>query len=367
MGIKNLSVLLKDKASSAFTKIDVDDFYGKRVAIDLNNLMCRYFSIYLKEEVYQTDFIRGKLNRKNVVNKWILSIVDFGLLMIQYGITPVFVLDGGTRKEKEDTKQKRILEKKKARNTGDEILRKIESVKSLFDVSDNDISELKKCMSKDISISREEVEQLKDVLDYFTFPVLNAEYDAEQMCCSLSIEGKVDAVYSTDMDCLAFGCCCLITDIDRTEGIKFNSISLSKILECLDLSFISFVDLCILCGCDFNQNIPKIGPKKSFELIKNHESIDFFPPSIDIQILKHKKCREIFEYSPTQVSDSKLLLRPREVRLRLNTHEDTLGSALKQREGRYTFLSKGFPEPQSKFYLQMPHIFEKSKIEVVFI
>jgi 5'-3' exonuclease len=129
-----------------------------------------------------------------------------------------------------------------------------------------------------------------------------------------------------------------------------------------------------LCGCDFNQNIPKIGPKKSFDLIKTYENIDLFPSTINVEILKHKRCREIFGYSPTQVESSSLFLKllskdenhklTQEDAIRLADLNET--QALKQREGRYTFLMKGFPEPQSKNYLQMPHIFEKTT-EIVFI
>jgi flap endonuclease-1 len=364
MGIKNFSILLKDKAASAFMKMDISEFYGKRIAIDLNNIMYRNFSSIWKEEIYQTDLINNNVDREKVVHKWIHSIIDFGLRFLEHGITPVFVLDGGTRKEKEETKQKRISEKKKARDASNELLMKIRNTKSLFDIQSNDLFELRKHMSKDVSLKTEEVDLLKQNLDEFRFPILDALYDSEQMCCALAIEGKVEAVFSTDMDCLVFGTPYLITDFDREsrDAIKLNVISLSETLNCLDLSFKSFVDLCIMCGCDFNQNIPKIGPKKSYDLIREYKSIDNLPDKLSVEVLEHQKCREIFQFSPTNIPDDSLCMK------KINFKETKNKSMeRKWREGQLALIMKHLPEPQSKTYLQIPTLFERTQVEIIFV
>lgn len=375
MGIKNFSTLLKEKASSAFIKLDINDFYGKRIAIDLNNIMYRYFSSYLKEEIYQTDLIQNDVNREKVVVKWVHGLIDFGLLWLEHGVTPIFVLDGNTRKEKEDTKQKRINEKKKARDLGIDLLTKIRSAQSLFDVSPNDLSELRKHMSKDVSLKTEEVQLLKKTLEEFKFPVLDAKYDSEQLCCSLAIEGKVEAVYSTDMDCLVYGTPYLITEFDKEnrEKLYLNVISLQKTLENLDMTFSSFVDLCIMCGCDFNQNIPKIGPKRSYDLMKEYETIDRLPGNYDIQVLEHMKCREIFSYESSGIEDEYLNMRFENIinqrdHLSLKRIDTTQDKCMerKWREGRLNLMMKHLPKPESKPYFQMPNIFD-NRFEIVIV
>lgn len=376
MGIKNFSTLLKEKASSAFIKIDINDLYGKRIAIDLNNLMYRYFSSYLKEEIYQTDLIQNDVNREKVAIKWINGIIDFGLLWLEHGVTPIFVLDGDTRKEKEDTKQKRINEKKKARDLGNDLLNKIRSSRSLFDVSPNDLSELRKNMSKDVSLKTEEVQLLKKTLEEFRFPVLDAKYDSEQLCCSLAIEGKVEAVYSTDMDCLVYGTPFLITEFDKEnrEKLFLNVISLEKTLENLDLTFTTFVDLCIMCGCDFNQNIPKIGPKRSYDLMKEYHSIDDLPENYDIKILEHKKCREIFTYESSGFEEEDLNMRfdkplnpllGIDMKSPVKNNRET-NQERKWREGRLILMMKQLPKPESKPYFQMPQVFD-NRYEIVIV
>ena len=367
MGIKNFSTLLKEKASSAFIKMNVNEFYGKRIAIDLNNIMYRYFSSYLKEEIYQTDLIQNDINREKVVGKWVNGIIDFGLLWLEHGVTPIFVLDGETRKEKEDTKQKRINEKKKARDLGSELLFKIRTARSLFDISPNDLVELRKHMSKDVSLRSEEIQLLKKTLEEFRFPVLDAKYDSEQLCCALAIEGKVEAVYSTDSDCLVYGTPYLITDFDKEnrETLGLCVISLGKTLECLDMKFESFVDLCIMCGCDFNQNIPKIGPKRSYDLIMEHQSIDRLPSQYDIGVLEHEKCREIFTYQPSRIEEEQLNMKKSSSN---PIFQDASKNSMerKWREGRLTLMMKHLPEPVSKPYLQIPQLFE-NRFEIIFV
>ena len=366
MGIKNFSTLLKEKALSAFIKKDINDFYGKRIAIDLNNLMYRYFSSYLKEEIYQTDFIHSDINREKVVVKWVHAIIDFGLLWLEHGITPIFVLDGGTREEKEDTKQRRISEKKKARDSGKELLDKIRGSRSLFDISPNDLSELRKHLCKDVSLRTEEVCYLKKTLEEFQFPVLDAKYDSEQLCCTLAIEGKVEAVYSTDMDCLVYGTPFLITEFDKEnrEKLVLCGISLEETLKALDITFKSFVDLCIMCGCDFNQNIPKIGPKRSYDLIKEFGDIDSLPKQYETQILEHVKCREIFSYEPSNVSEN--LLNMGRNFVQDNARQKSMER--KWREGRLCLMIKNLPTPVSAPYIRMPEYYEKeNRVEFVFV
>jgi flap endonuclease-1 len=369
MGIKNFSTLLKEKASEAFIKIDINDFYGKRIAIDLNNIMYRYFSSYLKEEIYQTDLIHEDVNREKVTNKWVNGVIDFGLLWLEHGITPIFVLDGDTRKEKEDTKQKRINEKKKARDIGNDLLHKIRTAHSLFDISPNDLSELRKNMSKDVSLKTEEVQILKKTLEEFGFPILEAKYDSEQLCCSLAIEGKVEAVYSTDMDCLVYGTPYLITEFDKEnrEKLSLCVISLQKTLEHLDMTFSSFVDLCIMCGCDFNQNIPKIGPKRSYDLIKEYETIENLPKQYDTSVLEYRKCREIFSYESTGFEEQDLNMKIDGILGSPITRKtDNKTMERKWREGRLILMMKHLPKPVSKPYLQMPHIFD-NRYEIIIV
>ena len=61
---------------------------------------------------------------------------------------------------------------------------------------------------------------------------------------------------------------------------------LDTILSDLELNYTQFIDLCILCGCDYTCTIPKVGPVNALKLIKKHITIDNFenvPKEFDYQ------------------------------------------------------------------------------------
>src|SRR5205085_556375 len=73
---------------------------------------------------------------------------------------------------------------------------------------------------------------------------------------------------------------------------------LSDILDKLKISFKTFVDLCIMGGTDFNDNIPNYALKKSYNLLIKHGSIENLPPNLNTEILNYKRSREIFKVIP---------------------------------------------------------------------
>lgn len=46
------------------------------------------------------------------------------------------------------------------------------------------------------------------------------------------------------------------------------------LLESFEMTMDEFIDLCILCGCDYTKNIGGIGPVKAFKFIKDHGTIE---------------------------------------------------------------------------------------------
>ena len=72
------------------------------------------------------------------------------------------------------------------------------------------------------------------------------------------------------MDSLTFGSSILIRGMSMAKqksGIELMHIDLSKVLEGLELSQEEFIDLCILCGCDYTSTITGIGQVKAYKYI----------------------------------------------------------------------------------------------------
>ena len=96
------------------------------------------------------------------------------------------------------------------------------------------------------------------------------------------------------------------------EGVVF--IDQKCVLETLNLTQEEFVDLCILCGCDYTTNIQGMGPMTAYKYLSENKNIEGVIRRIEIDNLKKKKLLKInnnFEFekarlmflSPDVISD----------------------------------------------------------------
>lgn len=105
---------------------------------------------------------------------------------------------------------------------------------------------------------------------------------------------QIYAVGSEDMDTLTFGSPVLLKYLTMAEARKMpiNEVSLPDTLEGMGLTMdqvrgaarrvhaamltraAQFIDLCILCGCDYMEPIKGMGPKTALKLIREHKSLE---------------------------------------------------------------------------------------------
>jgi flap endonuclease-1 len=69
------------------------------------------------------------------------------------------------------------------------------------------------------------------------------------------------------MDCLTFGTPYLLRGFNSSKE-PVTQIELSEVLSGFDMNMTEFIDLCILCGCDYSQSIGNIGPVTAFKLMQ---------------------------------------------------------------------------------------------------
>jgi len=80
-------------------------------------------------------------------------------------------------------------------------------------------------------------------------------------------------VASEDYDCLTFGATLMLAGFkNKKEPVK--ELTLSLVLEGLALTMDQFIDLCILCGCDYVNSIKGLGPTTVLKLIREHKNIE---------------------------------------------------------------------------------------------
>lgn len=309
MGIHNLNKIIKKYAPNCIKKLNIkDNFKGKKVAIDISLYIFKYKAIF-------GDY-------------WINSIIKLFNIFHNYNIKTIVVFDNKNKlqdKKNENTKRKdnrlKLLDKIKNleqsislyKNTGEitETLKQInsksnsEKVKRLLTTNESKESEhinIKNCeyeleslKSQIVNITNQDTENIKKLCDCLGIDYIISESEAEATCVYLNKHGIVDCVLSDDTDIIAYGCIVSVNKINTVEE-DFYTINFQELLLELDLSRDSFVDLCILLGCDFNTNVKGIGPEKSYKLIKEYKSIEEIEKNkkIDISCLNHTRLRELF-------------------------------------------------------------------------
>nr|WIL03489.1 flap endonuclease 1 [Cedratvirus plubellavi] len=313
MGIEGLASWIRQNHPNAVSKKSMTDFSGRRIVVDATNICYEMWSACFRDVVKGTDVIANEVDRREVTSRCLTRLYDFLRRVISCGVLPVFVFDGEYSQDKaEHAHIKRKATKDRAR---DRLKLLDEEIASLDPAlrKGKYLEERRKILCQ-VEGPEEEMQMMKMVLLNTPLPCMQAKGEAEKLCSQLCYEGKVDAVLSSDSDNLPNGCLMLLTKMLGTEdGEVSEAFSLPVILESTGLSFSSFVDFCIMAGCDYNNNIPGIGIVRSFELISKYGSIDNLPSTyrnkpLDKEILNHQRCRELFALQRSEDMTDEIVL-----------------------------------------------------------
>jgi len=111
------------------------------------------------------------------------------------------------------------------------------------------------------------IEDAKNLVRMMGMPIVEAPGEAEAQCSELVKNGVAYATASEDMDSLTFGSTVLIRGFN-TKKDPITMINLPQVLEGFEMNMEQFIDLCILCGCDYTTTIQGVGPVKAFNFVK---------------------------------------------------------------------------------------------------
>lgn len=143
---------------------------------------------------------------------------------------------------------------------------------------------------------------------------MEAPSEAEAQASAMARAGLVHGVATEDMDALTFGTPRLIRHLTSPASRKepVLEIDLKGVLAGLGLDMDQFIDLCILCGCDYASSIRGIGPHTALKLIQTHGSIEKALEAIDREKYKSvmMRCRRVhcLPRLPSRLSSSLTLL-----------------------------------------------------------
>ena len=305
MGIKSFSQLIKKRCSEDASKeIDASFFEGKRIAIDMNQQI--YVLMYVASKDLQGKDYTTEDLEKSTMKRILSRIVD----LVNFNVTPVCVFDGNA-----DDAKNREIEKRRQR--------KEKLSKRIKDARDsNDSSTLEKLSKYDFKITREFIQRVINTIRSMGIPVFDLKEEdygiseAEGFCASLCLSGNdyCEAAITTDSDFHVYGGDMAITKMKTVSIMTLNGLesrivftvrSLDKIMNDLQLDFSEFIDLCILMGTDYNDNIKGIGPVKAYDIIKecrNLEAVEGLnDPRIDMADIDYRNIRDIYNKSITEL------------------------------------------------------------------
>jgi flap endonuclease-1 len=300
MGIKHINEILNEKCPEVFKKIPVNTFSGKNIAIDsnlfLNSIICTSYKHFVFRMIDPLEDIDVNDVLKHCVNQ----VIQFITKLMGYKINLIWVWDGSCENDKLVCREKRIKAKK---DQNEKIEKKKEELMNtnILLRTPTQIKEYKNLLANRNIMNREILGYLRNIIELLGFSSIQAPSEGEKMCSNLCSENLVSAVWSKDTDNYILGSSTLIlgfSGIDEENNLLLDVVDVDLIFKILEVSKEWFLDLCILLGCDFNTNIPKIGQKKSWELLEKNGSIENIlenNPKLDSSFLNYEKCREIFK------------------------------------------------------------------------
>ena len=259
MGIKRLMNLLREKAPKSIKSVPLSNYTGQLFALDASMAMYQFL---ISTQTIKTGFSIAELrDEQGNLTGHLLGLLNRTLMLMEHGIRPVWVFDGKPPEAKMNTLRGRKEIKENAEKEKDEAK------------DQGDMEKALKFANQTIKIDQKMTDDAKKLISLLGLPVIEAPSEAEATCSILAKDKKVFAAATEDMDTLCFGCPVLIRELTGKEE-NIIEIKLDVALSELGLTMDEFVDLCILCGCDYCERIEGIGCIKAFQLIKEYKTIE---------------------------------------------------------------------------------------------
>ncbi|GME80544.1 unnamed protein product [Ambrosiozyma monospora] len=265
MGIKGLNALVSENAPRAIVSSEMKSLFGRKIAIDAS--MCLYqFLIAMRQQDGSS-----LTNEAGETTSHIMGFFYRTIRMVSLGIKPCYVFDGKPPVLKGGELEKRLKRREEAEAKAKELK------------ETGTVEELQKFERRTVRATRQHNEDAKKLLKLMGIPFVEAPCEAEAQCAELAKKGKVYAAASEDMDTLCYKPPYLLRNVTAAESrkLKVDEFNSEKILEGFGMDLNTFVDMCILLGCDYCETIKGVGPVTAMKLIKEHGSIEKIIESIE--------------------------------------------------------------------------------------
>jgi len=263
-------------------EVSLEQLAGKKLGIDSYNMLYQFLASIRGQDGLPLADSHGN------VTSHLTGLFYRTINLVDLGLKPVFVFDGKPSELKRETLRKRSEVRTDAEKKSKEALQA------------GNLEDAQKFGSRALKMTKEMVNEAKELLNLLGIPVVQAEEEGEAQASVMCAKKQLDGVVSQDFDCLLFGAPELYRNIGITGKrkvagknfyveVKPQHIALEKALGELNLSREKLIWLGILVGTDFNEKFPRIGPKTALKLVQNNDSLE--------EIIKETKHEPEFDYN----------------------------------------------------------------------
>ncbi|MDP6642236.1 MAG: flap endonuclease-1 [Candidatus Nanoarchaeia archaeon] len=271
-------------------EISFDDLANKKIAIDAPNMLYQFLSSIRQRDGtplmdsngHVTSHLQGIFSRlSNLMSRNVKFCVCFD------GKPPLLKI-----KEVESREHRKVLAEEKLEKAKDE----------------EDIDSMYKYSKQTIRLTRDIINESKELIDYLGIPVIQAPSESDAQIAFMCEKGDVWACASSDMDVLIYGAKRLITNLTLSQrkklpggstiSIKPEMIELKNILKNLKLKQDQLLALAILVGTDYNRSgVKGIGPKTALKIVQQHKSFNKIFKEVEAEF-NWKEVYAIFKSMP---------------------------------------------------------------------
>lgn len=243
-------------------EIEFKDLKDKIVVVDASLFLYQFLTTIRQPDGTPLMDSSGR------VTSHLVGLFSRSAKLMQYGIRLAYVFDGEPPKLKIAEQERRHELKLEAKEKYKEAVRR------------EDVEGMKKYAARTARLSREMVDEAKELLHGLGLPVVQAASEAEAQASHIVKKGDAFALATQDADALMFGATKIVRNLSLVgrkkqanklsyRSIKPEIIDLAETLNHLGIDQDQLIALCMLVGTDYNRGgIKGIGQKGALKLVK---------------------------------------------------------------------------------------------------
>lgn len=271
----------------------LEELSGRDIAVDAFNTLYQFLST-----IRQLDGMPLK-DMKDRVTSHLSGMFYRNVRLLETGIRPVYVYDGEAPKLKAAEVERRREIREAARK---EWKRAREEGR---------IEDARKAARASSRLTGDMIEESKELLTALGIPVVQAPSEGEGLAAQMARENLVWASASQDNDSLLYNCPRMIRNLSISGRRRVSRsktyrtvhpelIDLELNLRKMGITREQLIDVAMLVGTDYNDKVPRIGPKTALKLIREFGQLEQVIAKKGLEItFPYQEIREIFLNPPS--------------------------------------------------------------------